>query len=306
MTPPRVTVLLATHNGSTWLMEQLQSIAQQQGVQVRVVASDDGSTDDTPQLLLQWQKKTGLLDFCAATQAMGSAGKNFYHLMAHADLADAQYVALSDQDDVWNADKLTRAVRQLNQHGADAYSSNFYAWYPERTGAEQKVLIDKAQPQVAFDHLFQGPGPGCTFVLTRDYFEQWRTFLLANWDRVQPVFFHDWLMYAHARCTGKTWHIDAWPSMLYRQHTTNVAGASRGWRAALKRLRMLRDGWLAREVLQIARLLHADQAWPVQALCRLSWRDRVQLALHVSQLRRSTRDRLALAFACLFLLPRQG
>jgi rhamnosyltransferase len=306
MSPPRITVLLATHNGSAWLQEQLHSIEQQREVQLRIVASDDGSRDDTQALLQQWHSPLVPLSLCPATHAMGSAGKNFYHLMAHAELGDAQYVALSDQDDVWDADKLHRAVQQLQQQGADAYSSNFYAWYPQRTGSAQRVLINKAQPQVAFDHLFQGPGPGCTFVLTRNYFEQWRTFLLTHWDAVQPVFFHDWLMYAHARSTGKIWHIDTWPSMLYRQHSSNVAGASRGWRAALKRLRMLRQGWLAQEVLQIAQLLHTEQTWPVQCLQRMRWRDRWQLALHVGQLRRSHRDRLALALACLFLLPRQS
>ncbi len=55
--PPRVTILLATFNGSNYLEEQLSSIMNQQGVVVEIIVNDDGSTDGTLEILNRWQKK---------------------------------------------------------------------------------------------------------------------------------------------------------------------------------------------------------------------------------------------------------
>jgi rhamnosyltransferase len=301
-----VAILLATYNGERWLTEQLHSIFQQHKISPHVIASDDFSTDGTRELLNNIGNSGSPISLLHPSSRCGSAGKNFYHLIAHADVGNAQYVAISDQDDVWDLEKINRAIQTLSANHCVGYSSDFYAWYPERGEETDKILIKKSQPQVAFDHFFQSPGPGCTFVLTRPYFDVLREFVRSHFTEVNQIFHHDWMIYAHARCTQHAWYIDPWPSMLYRQHATNETGVSKGWTAATKRVQKLRAGWLNREVLSIAQLLHTEQAWPVQCLQRLRWRDRWQLALHVGQLRRSHRDRLALALACLFLLPRHS
>ena len=300
--PSPVAVLMATWNGAAWLQEQLDSIARQRGVQVSLVVSDDGSTDDTPRIL-QAAPSSGM-HLCPPPQRTGAAGRNFFHLIANADIGDASHVALADQDDVWFEDKLERAIEILQSSGASGYSSNVYAWYPQRAVGQQRALIDKAQPQVALDHLFQSPGPGCTFVMTRAYFLALRAFVHSHRSEVDAVTYHDWFIYAHARSTGHRWVIDARPGMLYRQHASNEIGASRGWAAMRKRIGKLRQGWLSTEVSKIARLLNQQDLPLVQRATRLNTADRLVLALNVCQLRRSWRDRLALAVAFLLLMPR--
>jgi len=166
-------------------------------------------------------------------------------------------------------------------------------------------LVRKSQAQRAWDHLFQGPGPGCTFVLTREYFNALRDFMSAHRSQLPSIVHHDWLMYAHARSTQRGWHIDEAAPMLYRQHAHNEIGVSMGWKAALKRLRMIRSGWLRDQVLAIADITGQSQSWPAQAMRRLSLGDRFKLAWHVCELRRSWRDRFALAVAVLFLVSRK-
>jgi rhamnosyltransferase len=295
---------MATWNGAPWVQEQLDSIAQQRGVQVSLVVSDDGSTDDTPRIL-QTAPSTGLrMHLCSPPQRTGSAGRNFFHLIANADIGDASHVALADQDDIWFDHKLERAIENLQSSGASGYSSNVYAWYPQRAINQQMALIDKAQPQVALDHLFQSPGPGCTFVMTRAYFLALRSFVQHHRTQVETIAYHDWFIYAHARSTGHLWIIDSQPGMLYRQHVRNEIGASRGWVAMHKRIDQLRQGWLTTEVSKIARLLNQQDLPLVQRATRLHATDRLLLALNVCQLRRSWRDRLALAVAFLLLMPR--
>ncbi|HEU4460732.1 MAG TPA: glycosyltransferase [Methylibium sp.] len=298
MTMPNVRVLLATHNGASWLNEQLRSIVQQQGVRVFVVASDDSSTDGTPQLLAQWEKQKSLSMMPTAGTRFGNAHRNFLRLIRDAELSDAEYFALSDQDDIWLPGKLARGIECLRSHAAHGYSSNVTAFWPDGT----QLLIDKAQPQRRFDHLFGSPGPGCTFVLPRGVFEDLRAFVTQNFERIQSIWVHDWLIYAFVRCRGGRWHIDDRPCMLYRQHGRNEIGVNAGWKAALNRLNHVRSGAYRRDILAIADSV-GESAEVVEAVRRLRLRDRLHLTLGVRQFRRRLWDGLVLALFFL-VMPR--
>ena len=56
----KVTILMSTYNGETYLDEQLESIEAQKGVEKRILVRDDGSTDSTCDILDQWQQKANL------------------------------------------------------------------------------------------------------------------------------------------------------------------------------------------------------------------------------------------------------
>ena len=296
---PRVAVLLATYNGAAWLLAQLTSIYEQQRVNVHIFVSDDFSADGS-RALLEAEIARGMpITLLHPVQRCGSAGRNFFHLIRHAPAHEAEFWALADQDDVWFPDKLVQAVTAIRTKKLAGYSANFLAWYPDRQGKQKKFLVNKAQPQVRYDHLFQGPGPGCTFVLSAIYFEVFQRFIHIDPTAVDAIFFHDWLIYAHARECGAVWWIDPDPRMLYRQHASNVAGVSRGWKAAIKRLKQMHKGWYADQVFQIAKLLGVYKEWPVIDFKYGSRWQRLRMIFHVHQIRRSWRDRLAMA---LFLL----
>lgn len=297
---PRVCVLLATYDGEAWLDEQLASIQAQTGVQVAVIASDDGSGDGTPALLRRWSAALELTLLPPHPERFGSAHRNFLRLVRDAPLGDADYVALADQDDVWLPHKLARAVECLRTLPAEGYSSDVVAFWPD--GRER--LLRKSHPQRAHDHLFGSPGPGCTFVLPRAVFDRMRTWVRDEWPRLQAIWVHDWLFYAWVRATGGRWHIDDRPGMRYRQHGRNEIGANRGWRAALARWRHMRSGAYRRDILTIADVV-GDRSPVVQAVRRLAVRDRLWLVLRARSLRRRAVDALLLtAFVC--AMPRDA
>src|SRR5690606_13480538 len=95
----KVLVLLATYNGATWLPAQLESLYAQSGVDISIYAADDLSNDGTRELLLN--SGISLADFKTNS---GGAGQNFLRLIAHADLSCTDFIAFSDQDDVWHQD----------------------------------------------------------------------------------------------------------------------------------------------------------------------------------------------------------
>lgn len=290
----RVSVLLATFNGETYLNEQLKSIKNQSDVEVLIVASDDGSFDHTPQLLNEAcavDRRITLLP----NQKLGSAAANFFRLLRDTDLMQVDYVALSDQDDIWQADKLSHAVQMILTNNVDAYSSNVTAFWPN----DKQKLINKAQPQQQWDYMFESAGPGCTFVLTQKLALDLQRLLIANQEKYQYIALHDWFIYAFARSRGFKWFIDKESHMLYRQHAANVVGANVGVKAKLARWQQLRAGWLVKQSLLIADILGYNGAWTIQKLKRYHLADRLALIVNVSKLRRRLRDRVAFA---LFLL----
>jgi rhamnosyltransferase len=286
----RVLVLLATHNGEPWLEDLLSSLWAQQDVSLRVVASDDGSTDRTPALLSVHAAEQPLQQLSPAKN-LGACG-NFMRLVREVQACDAQYIAFADQDDVWLTQKLARAIECLKAHQCDGYSSSFEAWYPEH---DRRVFVSKHAPQTSHDHLLQSPGPGCSFVLSRALFDVLQQWAISAQDKTKNVFYHDWLIYAFARQNGWRWHIDSQSQLLYRQHERNLSGSGTGMAANWLRLRKMRSGWWCGEILAIANALGLQDQWPGTAFARLNVTDRFGLALRAKHLCRSTRDRIALA-----------
>jgi rhamnosyltransferase len=289
-------LLLATFNGENYLSEQLDSIQNQLGIEVLIAASDDCSSDNTAQLLNNAQTENSQL-IVLPSKKMGSAAANFFRLLRDADFSNVDYVGLSDQDDIWQSDKLSHAVRKIQENNVDAYSSNVTAFWPNG----KQRLINKAQPQKLWDYMFESAGPGCTFVLTQKLALEIQAFLIDNQARCQSVALHDWFIYAFARSRGFNWLIDHESHMLYRQHAENVVGANIGIKPKIQRFKKLREGWLFEQALLIADILGYANMPPIKKIKRLSLLDRFWLILNINKLRRRFRDRIALAF--LMLLP---
>lgn len=295
----KISVLLATYNGGNYLNEQLNSIRNQSNVEVLIVVSDDCSSDNSLQLLSE--SRTANSDLIVlSTKRLGSAAANFFRLLRDADFSRVDYVALSDQDDIWQEDKLSYAVEKIRENNADAYSSNVTAFWP--SGSQK--LINKAQSQQQYDYMFESAGPGCTFVLTRKLALELQRFLIANQAQCNQFALHDWFIYAYARSNKYKWFIDPTPHMLYRQHAENVVGANVGFKAKLARWKKLRDGWLVEQALATANILGYSNALPMQKLMRYNFLDRLWLIFNVTKLRRRLRDRVALALFLILPLKR--
>lgn len=109
----KIYVMLASYNGSKYIEQQVDSILNQEKVDVTVRISDDGSQDGTFELL---QKRYGSLENVIITQrkkGLGCAG-NFMSMIYEAP-ENYDYYAFSDQDDVWAHDKLIHAVEYVRE-----------------------------------------------------------------------------------------------------------------------------------------------------------------------------------------------
>ena len=290
-----VNVLLATYNGSKWIGEQLQSILNQQGVNINVYVSDDHSNDGTFLILENCAIQDPRIKIFSQTHKFDSAGKNFYHLIQEVDISGFDYIAFADQDDIWEQDKLINHINLLKKYDAEAVSSNVIAFWPNG----KKKLIKKSQPQRELDYLFESAGPGCTFLMNPWLVNKVREQLNDDNSVAKEVVLHDWLTYAVCRAHGRKWIIDGKPSIQYRQHENNVVGANSGLKAKWVRLMKLRQGWYRSEVTKVSQVCatisgETEIKSILYMLTNKNIISQLKLLFYVPQARRKTLDRLVL------------
>jgi glycosyltransferase involved in cell wall biosynthesis len=234
---PKVAILLCTKQGERFLPSQLESFTTQTHTNWELWASDDASNDQTKKILLKFQKKIGSNGVFVIDGPDEGFCKNFLSLACNADIS-ADFYAYSDQDDIWEVDKLQRAVDCLQ-----AVPSGVPALYCSRT-----LLVDAKNSEIGFSPLFekepcfanalmQNIGGGNTMV-----FNQAATELLKKAGPTQGVVSHDWWTYILVSgCGGKVFY-DDFQSIRYRQHDRNLVGMNSTWTARFARIRMMFQG----------------------------------------------------------------
>ena len=106
-----IEILLATYNGERFLPEQLESIINQSYTDYSILASDDNSSDCTFEILRSYESVLGE-KINVVQSNTHSAKENFYNLL---DMADAEYIALCDQDDFWERDRLKKSLKAVQR-----------------------------------------------------------------------------------------------------------------------------------------------------------------------------------------------
>ncbi|SRR6266540_932361 len=233
----QLSILLGTFNGARFLPQQLASVENQSFTDWHMVVSDDGSTDGTMLILEGFREKFGSNKVVLKRGPGKGFVKNFLSLACDPPL-EAAFYAFSDQDDVWESGKLTRALQWLGQAPADVP-----ALYCSRTR-----LIDESDRAIGFSPLFkkkpsfrnalvQSIAGGNTMVFNE---RARRLAILLGPDVSIPS--HDWWFYLLVTGAGGWVHYDPAPTICYRVHHHNVIGSNVGWTAHNKRIRMLAKG----------------------------------------------------------------
>lgn len=290
----KIAVLIATYNGERFVKEQIISIMSQSITPKQIIVTDDHSNDKTYLILSALHKKYKNINISKNKYRYKSAAKNFINLLRNVNLNEYDYIALSDQDDIWKKYKLEEAVKRL-ENGFDAYSSNVEAFWENG----QRQILVKNQPFQKFDHLFESAGPGCTFVLNKKFVLKLQQFLNKSHFR-QVDNYHDWLIYAFARSHNFNWYIDSYPSVNYRQHSTNVFGANVGKKAFLSRVNRVLLGEGVDFAFQLMKELKIQDSF-IRSLFPMSRFNLLRLAFKAKCCRRRPREQFFFFIACILL-----
>jgi glycosyltransferase involved in cell wall biosynthesis len=236
-TLPKVAILLCTYNGQAFLSEQLDSFASQKHPNWQAWASDDGSTDNTIAILETYQKKWGNKRLRILAGSAKGPVANFLSLTCNKSI-QADYYSYSDQDDIWEVDKLQRAVNYLG-----SVPENVPALYCSRTR-----LVDASNQEIGFSQLFKKPTSFANALIqniaggnTMVFNNAARELLCEAGEKIDTVI-HDWWVYMVVTGCGGSIFYDIHPSLRYRQHSGNLIGMNSNWAARLTRIRMLLQG----------------------------------------------------------------
>ena len=207
---PSVSVVLATYNGEKYIAEQLESISQQSYQNFNVIIVDDASSDDTVAIVQSFMKRLPL-KLIENEDNLGYI-KNFEKALS---LADADYIAPCDQDDVWTSDKLQTLVDNIDD-ATLIYSNS------ELVDAEGKSLKHTLSEKLK--NNFVSTHSALSFVFDNCVSAHAMLFKKELLDSIFPfpdtLYFDAWIA-ANAASLNDVKYMDK-NLVLYRQHTTNT------------------------------------------------------------------------------------
>ncbi|WP_053058423.1 glycosyltransferase [Pedobacter sp. BMA] len=203
---PLISVALCTFNGEKHITEQLESILSQSYESIEIIICDDQSTDGTFEILKRYASNYPIISLYQNDQNLGFV-KNFEQAISR---CTGDYIALSDQDDVWMIEKLTTLITQIGDSDMIYHDSN---------------LIDKQGkliPHVKMsDHYRSYDGTSnLPFLISNcvaGHAMLFKSTLISVILPFNSEFYHDWWITFVAITIGK---IKAIPDILvnYRQH----------------------------------------------------------------------------------------
>lgn len=212
----RVCIILSTYNGKKYVCQQLDSIFQSaEDMDIFLYVRDDGSKDDTIQILEEYGKKNHVEIKIDAGENAGSA-RSF--LLAIRNCPKADYYAFCDQDDVWLPKKIATAVKQIGDTEQPILWCSDY----QVTDANLNVILPSALKQPIQDDvksMFYNNVPGCTM------FFNWALMQKMRMIEISEIRMHDIMAMNVALITGEI-YFEKNPFVLYRQHGDNVLGYS--------------------------------------------------------------------------------
>ena len=250
---PHVAVLLCTHNGESFISEQLQSIGRQSHSNWSLWVSDDNSDDTTLQEIDRFAN-AGRMERVHVLKGPGEGFvANFLSLVCNPAI-EADYFAFCDQDDVWLDQKLETAIEALSRYPAAhpaAYFGRTRIIDAHGRAVGLSPLFDR-EPALE-NALVQSIGGGNTTVINRAARDVLR---MAGEDL--DVAAHDWWTYLAVSACGGTVIYDAIPQVEYRQHGNNIIGENSSLPARLLRLHLLLRGrfssWIEGNLAALSRL----------------------------------------------------
>lgn len=294
----KVAVLLASFNGGNFISEQLSSIFSQIDVDVTVFARDDGSTDQTEVILDIYSKNYKLIRV-KNSENTGGPSANFLKLISSIDISLYDFIALSDQDDIWRPEKLISAIKYMDDRKAIGYSSNLLAFNDETNNI---WCVNKCSKQKLFDYIFQGASAGCTYVMKPVVIELVLCLLGKNANNFPKKYSHDWIIYAICRSHGLKWVHDNRMFIMYRQHNLNAFGALPGLKGLWSRFKMARVGWYRENIIWNTQFLIGsdDERIIFNAIKRLNAKDKLFLVFNMFKFRRKIKDAFLLSLIIIF------
>lgn len=222
-----IDILLATYNGSKYINEQIDSLLSQTFQEWTLIVHDDGSKDDTVQILNDYHKKyPNKIRVIDDGIQCGGAKENFSHLMSY---SSAPYIMFCDQDDIWLPNKIEITYNEMVSveirnpkvpilihsdlkvvdENLNVISDSMFDYQklPKNIGSINQILV-------------QNNITGCTVMINREA-------LSVSLPIPKVAIMHDWWIGCNVLKAKGIIGLISEPLILYRQHTNNTLGSKK-------------------------------------------------------------------------------
>lgn len=219
----KIDILLATYNGEKFVKEQIESILNQTYENFNLIISDDASTDNTLNILEEYEKKDTRIKVFKKEKNKGLID-NFEFLLKN---VTSDYFMFSDQDDIWKKDKIEKSINKLKEESLglvytdlEIVDEKLNVIYPSYW--KYKQIYKKIIKYNNFEALYLNNFvTGCTILAKSKYIKD-----ILPLPRNSKFVLHDYWTALIISAKDKISYVEE-PTIQYRQHKNNRVGSSR-------------------------------------------------------------------------------
>lgn len=214
-----IAVMMSTFNGEAYVEEQINSILNQLNVKISLFIRDDGSKDKTISIISNKINQNPNIHLIQGENV--GVGNSFMNLL-YSTPDDYDFYAFSDQDDIWESEKICKSIELLKASDKKLYISNQKC--VDKNGDFLNMRYKSKPPLEVIDVLSQNRGTGCTMVFNNQFKR-----LLCEAKRrpskeILQLRIHDvWVTMVGVLTQSIVYDNNAY--ICYRQHENNVVGA---------------------------------------------------------------------------------
>lgn len=223
---PFFAIVLCTHNGQSYIGEQLESIACQTYSKFVVFLNDWGSSDKTLQIVADFAKRyPEMIVVLEHSYAPGPCESFLEALKATPKLDNFDYILFCDQDDFWVPNKLDRLAEHILERGADLIHHDVEVVDSELNTIHESFYDASKFFRKPFDHslsrLLNNPLPGMSMCFSK------RIAISVNQLNIttySSIMMHDWLVLLVVIFNDYESYFVEEKLVKYRQHDSNILG----------------------------------------------------------------------------------
>lgn len=211
----KVSVVLTTYNGEKYLYELLDSLRNQTHKPEEVLICDDGSSDKTRKMLVEYIEKYHLDGWKPIFNSPNKGWKKNFR--DGIQLAKNDLIFPCDQDDIWEKDKIEKMAAIMEKDESIQLLSSDYLPIYEAGGQTVETVNGKDQgiEKISFDsHFASGNKPGCVMCIRRNLVEKTHNM----WEDWYP---HDAFLWTMSIFMDGCYVIHE-PLIRYRRHAGNT------------------------------------------------------------------------------------
>lgn len=216
-----ISVAMATFNGANFLPEQLDSIRNQTLTPKELIVTDDGSSDDTVKIVKEFALSSPFPVRVICNPSRMGYRANF---MSNFEHHDADVIAVSDQDDIWDIHKLEIAARSFIDPNVTLFCHD--AWLIDDNGKQigeaDIIRLPPSNPPLSSYPLLNPLGFAIVFRRDLIALSKFWQLSIDTWERGNRMAHDQWLSFI-ASSYGTIVFSDE-KLVHYRQHANNTYG----------------------------------------------------------------------------------